>query len=240
MLQAADLFDLTTTDHAALFDGTNYAWDALARIIPYIESRLGSDRPPNAHTLDLHPTVIITGDVYIAPDAQIAPATYIEGPSIIEAGAQVRHGALVRAGTLAAAGAVIGHATETKNAVLLEGAAAPHFSYVGDSILGQRVNLGAGTKLSNFPMNAAKDIASGKRPTLQFPFEGERIDTGIVKFGAIFGDDVQTGCNTVSNPGTVIGPRTLVYTLTMLSKGYYPADSIIKLRQTQEIVQRRY
>jgi len=239
-LTAAAFFDLDTTEHAALFEGTTYAWDALLKIEDYIRALLATDAyAPNAGSVDLPPSVVVEGDVYIAPDAEISHHAYIQGPSIIGSGAQVRQGALVRKGTLLAAKAVVGHASETKNAVLLENAHAPHFAYVGDSILGQDVNLGAGTKLSNFPMNADKDPVTGKRPTVQMPYKGERIDTGIVKFGAVLGDGVGTGCNCVTNPGTVVGPRTLVYTLAMLRKGIYPPDSIIKLRQTQEIVERR-
>ncbi|MEO0562291.1 MAG: glucose-1-phosphate thymidylyltransferase [Chloroflexota bacterium] len=238
MLHPLDYFDLSQSAHAALFDGCAHVWDALPRIGPYVESLLASDYTPNAHTLDLHPTVVIEGDVYIGPGTQVAPHTYIQGPTVIGTGCQVRQGAFVRMNTLLADGAVAGHATETKNAALLENAHAPHFSYVGDSILGRRVNLGAGTKLSNFPMNADLDPATGTRPTVMMPYNGERIDTGVVKFGAILGDGVQCGCNCVTNPGTMVGPRTLIYTLTMLKKGIYPADSIIKLRQTQEIVER--
>jgi NDP-sugar pyrophosphorylase family protein len=238
VLAADDYFNLHTTAHAALFDGTSYVWEALAHLPRYIAGLLATSHPPNAADADLHPTVVVEGDVHIAAGAQIAPHSYIQGPTVIEAGAQVRQGAFVRAVTLLAAGAVAGHATETKNSALLEGAAAPHFSYVGDSLLGQGVNLGAGTKLSNFPMNAEQDPHTGERPTVAIPYGGNRIDTGIVKFGAVLGDGVQLGCNCVTNPGTMIGPRTLVYTLAMLKKGVYPADSIIKLRQTHEIVER--
>jgi UDP-N-acetylglucosamine diphosphorylase / glucose-1-phosphate thymidylyltransferase / UDP-N-acetylgalactosamine diphosphorylase / glucosamine-1-phosphate N-acetyltransferase / galactosamine-1-phosphate N-acetyltransferase len=239
-LAALAFFDLAATDHAALFDGTTYVWDALLKIEDYIRDLLATNAyAPNAGQINLPPTVVVEGEVYIAPDAQISHHAYIQGPSFIGPGAQVRQGAFVRKGTLLAAKAVVGHATETKNAALLEGAQAPHFAYVGDSILGRGVNLGAGTKLSNFPMNADKDPVTGKRPTIVLSHNGERIDTEIVKFGAIMGDGVGTGCNCVTNPGTVVGPRTLVYTLAMLRKGIYPADSIIKLRQTQEIVERR-
>jgi NDP-sugar pyrophosphorylase family protein len=231
MLHPSDYFDLSATAHAALFADITYTWEALPRIPGYIETLLSSTHPPNTDSMELHPTVVVTGPVHIGEGAQIAPHAYIAGPTVIGAKAQVRQGAHVRANTLAAEGAIIGHATETKHAVLLEGAAAPHFSYVGDSILGQRVNLGAGTKLSNFPM-------TGGAQTVVIPHEGERYDTGIVKFGAILGDGVQCGCNCVTNPGTMVGPRTLIYTLTMLRKGVYPPDSVIKLRQTQEIVPR--
>lgn len=240
MLQASDFFDLSQTTHAGLFGATNYVWDALPRIHDYIMEKLSTDMPPNGHMLDVHPSVVIGENVHVGAGTQIAAGVTIEGPTLIGANCQVRHGAFVRANTVLGDGGVIGHATETKNAVMLEGAAAPHFAYVGDSILGRGVNLGAGTKLSNFPMNADIDPQTGKRPTIRFHYKGESYDTGIVKIGAILGDGVNTGCNVVTNPGVIIGPRTLVYTLAMLRKGIYPADSIIKLRQTQEIVERRY
>ncbi len=237
-LHAGAFFQLTKSAHAALFDQTRFVWEALPRIPAYIAHLLATSHPANAHTLRLHPTVVIDGEVHVGAGAQIAPQTYIQGPTVIGAGCQVRQGAFVRANTLLADGAIAGHATETKNAVLLENAHAPHFAYVGDSILGQNVNLGAGTKLSNFPMNADPDPTTGQRPTVIIPYQGERLDTGLVKFGAVLGDGVQCGCNCVTNPGTVIGPGTLVYALTMLKKGVYPPNRVIKLRQTHEIVPR--
>ena len=110
-------------------------------------------------------------------------------------------------------------------------AAAPHFAYVGDAILGHRVNLGAGTKLSNLGILSAKDPTTGRRPTIKLTIDDQVYDTGLTKLGAILGDDAQTGCNAVLNPGCIVGPRTLVYANASLRKGYHPADSIIKLRQ---------
>lgn len=239
MLQASNYFDLSQTTHSSLFGATDFVWDALPRIHDYIMERLSTDMPPNGHLLDVHPSVVIGDNVHIGEGTQIAPGVLIEGPALIGKNCQIRHGAFVREDTVLGDGGVIGHTTETKNTVMLEGAAAPHFAYVGDSLLGLNVNLGAGTKLSNFPMNADPDPTTGKRPTITFRYEGERYDTGIVKIGAILGDGVNTGCNVVTNPGVIIGPHTMVYTLAMLRKGIYPPNSIIKLRQTQEIVERR-
>jgi NDP-sugar pyrophosphorylase family protein len=151
----------------------------------------------------------------------------------------VRHGAYVRSNALVSRGCVVGHATEVKNSILLPGAHAPHFNYVGDSILGRKVNLGAGTKLSNLTVVSVKDPATGKRPTLKITVAGEVFDTGLAKLGAILGDGAQTGCNSVLNPGVLIGPRSLVYANASLPKGYYPGDTIIKLRQTFEYAERR-
>jgi len=114
----------------------------------------------------------------------------------------------------------------------------PHFNYVGDSILGHRINLGAGTKLSNLTLVSEKDALTRQRPSIKLAIEGEEIDTGLAKLGAILGDDAQTGCNSVLNPGCLIGRNTLVYANVSLRKGYYPPHSLIKLRQSIEIVSR--
>ena len=114
----------------------------------------------------------------------------------------------------------------------------PHFAYVGDSILGNRVNLGAGTKLSNLALTSLKDPGTGKRTTIRLEVNGQMVDTGLAKMGAIMGDDAQTGCNSVLNPGCVIGPRTLIYANISLRKGYYLPDTIIKLDQALSMLPR--
>lgn len=239
MLHAADFFDLNATALAALFDDTTYVWEAINQISPYIAQRFQTDLKPNAASFDAHESVVF-GDapIYIGPGTIIHPSVYIEGPAIIGNKCEIRHGAYVRANTILADGAKVGHASETKNAVLLEQAAAPHFAYVGDSILGQRVNLGAGTKLSNVGVTSKPNPAAPRR-TIVLRIDGVEYDTGLTKLGAIVGDDVEIGCNSVANPGVLIGPRTFVYALTSLPKGYYPPDRIIKLRQTVEMVERR-
>ncbi|MFN2188996.1 MAG: hypothetical protein ACK2T3_09540, partial [Candidatus Promineifilaceae bacterium] len=150
------------------------------------------------------------------------------------ADAVVRHGAFIRENVIILEGGILGHASEAKNSIMLHGAHAPHFNYIGDSILGAHVNLGAGTKLSNLTMVSVKDPHTGRRPTLQF-IVGERLyDTGLAKLGAILGDDVQTGCNAVLNPGCLVGPRTIIYANVSLRKGYYEPDCVQKLRQAVE------
>lgn len=240
MLDAASFFDLTATAHAALFEGTTYVWEAIDRIGAYIEQRLADDLKPNAHLYPLHPTTVLSGDaIYIHPTARIAPGVCIEAPAIIGARCEVRHGAYLRGGVVLGDGAIVGHASEIKNGVLLEQAGAPHFAYIGDSILGARVNLGAGTKISNLAISSEKDPATHARPTLTLVIEGQTYDTGLSKFGAVLGDDVQLGCNSVTNPGSLVGARTWVYPLVSLAKGYYPPDSVVKLRQTLHIMPRR-
>ncbi|HFC11594.1 MAG TPA: glucose-1-phosphate thymidylyltransferase, partial [Anaerolineae bacterium] len=183
--------------------------------------------------------IIDDGPIYIGKGAVIHPTAWIQSPAYIAAGAVVRHGALVRPNVIMLEGSVIGHASEAKNAILLKHAYAPHFAYVGDSILGNHCNLGAGTKLSNLSVLSEKDIKTGKRPTIKLIVDKQQFDTGLAKMGAILGDHAQTGCNTVLNPGCIIGKHSLVYANTSLRKGVYPANSLIKLRQVMEIVTRR-
>jgi UDP-N-acetylglucosamine diphosphorylase / glucose-1-phosphate thymidylyltransferase / UDP-N-acetylgalactosamine diphosphorylase / glucosamine-1-phosphate N-acetyltransferase / galactosamine-1-phosphate N-acetyltransferase len=173
----------------------------------------------------IHPTAVVEGNVYLHETASIGPHAYVEGPAWIGAGAQVGHGAYVRGGVVLAPKAKVGHATEVKRSLFLEGAAAPHLNYVGDSILGRKVNIGAGVKLANFNnMGTAIKI------------EGQ--STGLRKLGAMLGDEVTLGCNAATAPGTIVGARTMVYQGAML-RGVIPADSVVKMRPTLEIVPRQ-
>ncbi|MCY4526011.1 MAG: hypothetical protein OXB89_05330, partial [Anaerolineaceae bacterium] len=233
MLTAADYFDLDTTALAELFEGTDFVWEAVARIGPWIEHCFAEGLQTGHEGAQVAATAVIgLESVHIGPGTVVGPGAYIEGPAIIGADCEIRHGALLRANTILGDGAIVGHASETKNALLLEQAAAPHFAYVGDSILGQRVNLGAGTKLSNVGITSRAQPDAPRRHIL-LHCDGVTLDSGLTKLGAILGDDVETGCNCVTNPGVLIGPRSLVYALTSLAPGCYPADHIIKLRQTQ-------
>lgn len=235
-LHPTAFFDLSDPATAAFFDGCEYVWEALPRIKQHVARLTAGGRRIDGTVmagawLGEAPIVIEAGAI-------VEPGAYIIGPAYIGAGAVVRHGAYVRENVILLAGSTLGHASEAKNALLLPGAAAPHFAYVGDSILGHHVNLGAGTKLSNLGILSAKDATTGKRPTIKLTIDDHEYDTGLSKFGAILGDDAQTGCNAVLNPGCVIGPRTLVYGNISLRKGYYPADSIVKLRQNVRVVAR--
>jgi len=238
MLAAADYFDLKTTALAGLFEGTDRVWEAVARIGPWIAQRFAGGLQPGYAGARLADTVVFgDGPVFIGPGTRVGPAVFIEGPALIGANCEIRHGALLRANTILGDGAIVGHASETKNALLLERAAAPHLAYVGDSILGQRVNLGAGSVLSNVGLTSRAQPGAPRRH-ITLRCGGREYDSGLRKLGAILGDDVELGCNCVTNPGVLIGPRSLVYALSSLPRGCYPADSIIKLRQTQEIVHR--
>ncbi|MEJ2753237.1 MAG: glucose-1-phosphate thymidylyltransferase [Candidatus Promineifilaceae bacterium] len=229
MLHPEEFFDLSNEFVASFFDGCEFVWEAIPHIGRHV-ARLTEARQiilgnvmPGAH-LSERP-------VYVAPEAVVEPGAYILGPAYIGDGAVVKHGAYIRENVILLPGSELGHASEAKNSLFLPQAHAPHFNYIGDSILGHRVNLGAGTKLSNLGMLSEKDRQTGKRPSLILHIEDKAYDTGLAKFGAIMGDDAQTGCNSVLNPGCLVGPRTLVYANLSLRKGYHPADSIIKLRQ---------
>lgn len=239
MLTAADYFNLETTALAGLFEGTAYVWEAVARIGPWLAQRFAEGLQPGHEGARVADSAALgPGPVYIGPGTQVGPGAYIEGPAIIGADCEIRHGALLRANTILGDGAIVGHASETKNALLLEGAAAPHFAYVGDSILGQRVNLGAGSKLSNVGITSRAG-PDARRRHIMLHCAGTSHDSGLTKLGAILGDDVELGCNCVTNPGVLIGPRTLVYALCSLPPGCYPADHIVKLRQKRKLIARR-
>ncbi|MBE2223490.1 MAG: glucose-1-phosphate thymidylyltransferase [Anaerolineae bacterium] len=236
MLAAVDFFDLRVPETAVFFENCAFVWEAIPRIAAHVARLVGDGQTilgevmPGAYLSDR--------PIYVAEGARIEPGAYVQGPAYIGAGAVVRHGAFVRENVVLLDGAILGHASEAKNSLFLPKAAAPHFNYVGDSILGHAVNLGAGTKLSNLGIMSEKDELTGKRPFIKLMIEDELYDTGLAKMGAILGDGAQTGCNSVLNPGCVIGSNTLVYANVSLRKGYYAPNSIIKLRQTVNSVSR--
>ncbi len=233
MLQPRLFFDLTNFAHARLFDGLLYVWQAIPAIAPFVRKQLSADFQPALHGRVAEGAFLVNPElIYLGEGSVIEPGAYVAGPCIIGRRCEIRHGAYLRGDVILGDDCVIGHASEVKNAVFLNGAHAPHFAYVGDSILGQRVNLGAGTKLSNLALTSLKDPTTGKRNTITIEVNGHVVDTGLAKMGAIMGDDAQTGCNSVLNPGCVIGPRTLIYANVSLRKGYYPADTIVKLEQS--------
>lgn len=231
-------FDLRDVPFADLFADLAFVWEALHRLEAYLQRRL--EGVGCRIEGDVRGGACLgPGPIVIGPGTVVEPGAYIVGPALIGAHCEIRQGAYVRGHVLLGDGCVVGHASEVKHSIFLPGAHAPHFAYVGDSILGRRVNLGAGTKLSNLTLVSTKDPLTGKRPTLRLRIEGRDYDTGLTKLGAILGDDAQTGCNSVLNPGVLLGPRSLVYANVSLPKGYYPPDTIIKLRQTLEMAPRR-
>ena len=219
MYRTAELLDLTHTIAAELFLDAEYPWEALTKIKAFILA-LGPALP--AEEFD-HPAA----DVWIAKDAEIFPSAYIGGPCIIDHGAEVRHCAFIRGSVIVGKNAVVGNSVELKNVVLFDNVQTPHYNYVGDSILGYRSHMGAGSITSN--------VKSDK--TLVSVREGaERLDTGLKKFGAILGDNVEVGCNSVLNPGTVLGRGSTIYPLSSV-RGIVPENSIYK--RAGEVVEKR-
>jgi N-acetylglucosamine-1-phosphate uridyltransferase (contains nucleotidyltransferase and I-patch acetyltransferase domains) len=223
MFKPADLFDLTQTEHAALFDGAENAWDALKRIKDYLAEHV---KPANHGRID--------GKAFIGPDVFIGEGTVIEdgamikGPAIIGRNCQIRHNAYFREQVIIGDNCVVGNSCELKNVLLFNGCQVPHFNYAGDSILGYKAHLGAGVILSNFrslPGNVK--VVRGK----------ERIDTGLRKFGALVGDGADIGCNSVLNPGSVIGRRAVIYP-GVCWRGVLEAEHIAKNRAELEIVRK--
>ena len=205
-----NLYSLEQTIAASLFDGLTYPWEALPKIGEYIIS-LGT-------TLDSEKYVQLGENVWVAKNAKIYETAYINGPCIIDEEAEVRHCAFIRGNAIVGKKAVVGNSTELKNVVLFNNVQVPHYNYVGDSILGYKAHMGAGSITSN--------VKSDK--TLVVVKEGnEKIETGLKKFGAMLGDGVEVGCNSVLNPGTVIGPNTNIYPLSSV-RGVIASDSIFK------------
>ncbi len=182
--------------------------------------------------VELGPGVHLRGEgIVIGAGTTVAPGVVIDGPAWIGERVTIRTGAYLRGGVWIGDGAVVGANTEVKRAILWPGAKAPHLAYVGDSILGTGVNLGAGTILSNFRHDGADIVIPGS--------DGRRIATGLRKLGAVLGDGVATGCNSVLHPGVVVGRESMTYPGVMLRSGIYPERSIVKLRQNLQILERR-
>ena len=205
-----ELLDLNKTVAADLFEGKTYPWEVLAEIGEFIK-KLGATLDPAEFD---HPAEF----VWIARDAKIFPTAYIGSPCIIDHGAEVRHCAFIRESAIVGKNAVVGNSTELKNVVLFDGVQVPHYNYVGDSVLGYKAHMGAGAITSNVKSDKMEIVI--KEP-------GAYRGTGRKKVGAILGDNVEVGCNSVLNPGTVVGRNTNIYP-TSCVRGVIPADSIYK------------
>ena len=210
MLTTKELFDLSHTLAAPLLLPTEYPWEALDGIRDFILA-LGPTLPAEEYDQ-------VSPGVWVARDARVAPTAYLGAPCIIGPGTEVRHCAFIRGSALIGEGCVVGNSTEIKNAILLDGVQVPHFNYVGDSILGYKAHLGAGAVTSN--------VKSDKTP-VSVRDESAVLATGRKKLGAMVGDWVEVGCNSVLNPGTVLGRRTRVYPLSCV-RGTVPAGHIFK------------
>jgi UDP-N-acetylglucosamine diphosphorylase / glucose-1-phosphate thymidylyltransferase / UDP-N-acetylgalactosamine diphosphorylase / glucosamine-1-phosphate N-acetyltransferase / galactosamine-1-phosphate N-acetyltransferase len=203
MFRPPDLLDLTQFQFPELFDGCKNVWEALPKIAAFLKGK-----------------EVVVGKGTVVPES----AT-IKGPAIIGANCEIRPNAYVRGNVIVGDGCVLGNASEFKNCVLFNGCQVPHFSYVGDSILGHKVHIGAGVILSNLKSVKGTVQVEGK-------------DTGLRKFGAIIGDHVEIGCNCVLNPGSIIGRDSVLYP-GVSWRGVCPPDSVVKLRQVQQVVARQ-
>ena len=223
MFKAVDLFDLTQTEHAAIFEGCNYAWEALEKIEPYL-AKVPRQNPPYRF-----PGASIGDRVIIGEGTVVEPGALIKGPAIIGKNCSIRHNAYLRENVIIGDGCVVGNSSELKNSLLFNGAQAPHYNYVGDSILGHKAHLGAGVKISNlkmFPGNIYVQI------------DGQPFDTGLRKFGALLGDGAEAGCNAVLNPGSILGRGAVVYP-NVFWRGFLPANMIAKNKAGVDVVVKR-
>lgn len=214
-----NMYDLNETIAAQLFAGADYPWEVLGKISDFIinlGNSLDSSRYENRGE-----------NIWIAKSAKVAPTACLNGPLIIDEEAEIRHCAFIRGSAIVGKGAVVGNSTELKNVVIFNSVQVPHYNYVGDSILGYKSHMGAGSITSN--VKSDKTLVTVKNGS-------EVIETGLKKFGAMIGDYVEVGCNSVLNPGTVVGRHTNIYPLSMVH-GVIPSNSIYKNKN--EIVEKQ-
>jgi bifunctional UDP-N-acetylglucosamine pyrophosphorylase / glucosamine-1-phosphate N-acetyltransferase len=224
MFEPADLFDLRHTGHAAIFDGCKFAWDALKKI----ESCLAANLKPALHN-KCEGTAFIGEKVFIGEGTVVEDGVMIKGPAIIGKNCKIRHNAYLRENVIIGDDCVVGNSTEIKNSLLFNGAQAPHYNYVGDSILGHKAHLGAGVKISNYKLFPGN---------IEVELEGRPFDTGLRKFGALLGDGVEVGCNAVLNPGSIVGRGAVIYP-NVFWRGILPANMIAKNQAEIEVVVKR-
>src|ERR1051325_539158 len=224
MLSAAEFFELGHTAHSKLFEKDKYVWEALKQIPSYLQFRL---KPGVLGELVGKP--FISESVFIGRGTIVEQGATLKGPAWIGENCHVRSGCYVRENVIVGNGVVMGNSCEFKNCILFDEAQVPHFSYVGDSILGYRAHLGAGVILSNVKLD---------RGEITVFTTGSHVPTGLRKFGAIVGDRAAIGCNSVLNPAAIIGRSSIVYPGTVW-RGIAPADSVIKTAQTHTIIARR-
>lgn len=218
-LHVNELFDLKQTIASEIFEGVTYPWEVLSKISTFIidlGKKLSSDEYDK-----------IGDDVWIAKSAVVAPSAYIHGPAIIGKNAEIRHCAFIRGNAIVGECAVVGNSTELKNVLLFNKVQVPHYNYVGDSILGYKSHMGAGSITSN---------VKSDKTLVTIRHRDEKIETGLKKMGAVLGDNVEVGCGSVLNPGTVIGSNSSIYPLSSV-RGFVPANSIYK--KSSEVAEKR-
>ena len=209
-LKNQNLFDITQTIASSLFSETDYPWEVLPKINAFI-LELGPKLPTDEYNQ-------VAKDIWIAKSAKVAESASITGPAIIGKDTEVRHCAFIRGNAIVGEDSVVGNSTELKNVILFNKVQVPHYNYVGDSILGYKAHMGAGSITSN---------VKSDRTLVTVNYSGERIPTMLKKVGALIGDSVEIGCNSVLNPGTIIGRDSQIYPLSMV-RGHVPENSIYK------------
>jgi UDP-N-acetylglucosamine diphosphorylase / glucose-1-phosphate thymidylyltransferase / UDP-N-acetylgalactosamine diphosphorylase / glucosamine-1-phosphate N-acetyltransferase / galactosamine-1-phosphate N-acetyltransferase len=224
MCKAFELFDLDQTRHAEIFKGCRHAWEALPKITEFLAAHL----KPALHNR-CEGAAFVGKDVFIGEGTVLEDGVMIKGPAIIGCNCQIRHNAYIRENVIIGDDCMVGNATEIKNSLLFNQAQAPHFNYVGDSILGYKAHLGAGVKISNFTLFGR---------TVSVEINGKSVDTGLRKFGALLGDGCEIGCNAVLSPGSIIGRHSIVYP-NVSWRGVLAERMIVKNKSVQEIVARR-
>lgn len=209
-LKISSLFNLDETIAKELFESATYPWEVLPKISEFI-LKLGETLDPEIYERRGE-------DIWIAKSAKIFDSAYLHGPLIIDENAEVRQCAFIRGSAIVGKNAVVGNSTELKNSILFNCVQTPHYNYIGDSILGYKSHTGAGVITSN--LKSDKSLVT-------VALDGNKIETGVKKFGAMLGDNVEVGCNSVLNPGTVIGKNSNIYPLSPV-RGYVPENSIFK------------
>ncbi|MER2081586.1 MAG: UDP-N-acetylglucosamine pyrophosphorylase [Ruminococcus sp.] len=207
---AKNLYDYSKTIAAPLLESVEYPWEALSKIGAFIKE-LGATLDPAVYDQ-------IGEDIWVAKSAKVFDSAYLTGPLIVCEDAEIRQCVFVRGNVIIGKGAVVGNSTELKNSILFDCVQTPHYNYIGDSILGYRSHTGAGAITSN--LKSDKSLVT-------VMCDGEKVETGVKKFGAMLGDFVEVGCNSVLNPGTVVGKNTNIYPLSFV-RGYVEANSIYK------------
>ena len=206
----AEMYDLSNTIAAELFEGKTYPWEVLPEIGDFI-LKLGATLDPEEYEKKGE-------NIWIAKSAKIAPTASITGPCIIGKDTEVRQCAFIRGKAIVGEGCVVGNSTELKNVVLFNKVQVPHYHYVGDSVFGFKSHTGAGAVTSNVKQD---------KTLVTVNYNGTKVATGLKKFGAMLADNVEVGCNSVLNPGSVVGKHSNVYPLSMV-RGFVPAESIYK------------
>ena len=210
MIGLENLFDFDQTIAKDIFKDCEYPWDVLPKIGNFI-IELGKSLSEDEYDL-------VDENIWISKSAKVAKSASITGPAIISSNAEIRHCAFIRGKVIVGSDTVVGNSTELKNSILFNGVQVPHYNYVGDSILGYKAHMGAGSITSN---------VKSDKTLVEFKYNREKFNTGLKKFGALIGDGVEIGCNSVLNPGTIIGQNTNVYPLSMV-RGFVPESSIFK------------